>query len=295
LVEDWQDILKTAKKTSAERSLVSLEIRCSSIGAGNSVEKSSLPAHEGICIPQDVRDNFERLQRLRLSGGAPSRTVTDHHLVDISKTATNLESIQVTGSLSVSIDGLCALMKSSQRSVRLLEYRNFATATNVSKSHDDIGHHCVTLSALPTLRELHVSVPSICEGPFNNHDVKWSGTCSIRFQQICNTPTCNGQQHLTVLLKDLLSAARSLIDERRRLREGLVLELTYGNYVFRPGQVARGEFLPILGTFRGDEMRDSPVELSPSRDKMLRGQESTRVEISGSWFLRAMAEGWISA
>ena len=126
--------------------------------------------------------------------------------------------------------------------------------------------------------------------------MKWSDTCSIRFQKICEDATCNGQEQCTVLLKSLLGAARSLVDERRRLREGLNLELSYGNYVFRPGQeVVHGEFLPVLGTFRDDEMQNSPMELSLPRDKILRGQESTPVEVSESWFLRAMAEAWISA
>lgn len=295
-VENWQDILKTTKTTGAGRPLVSLEILCGSIGAGISAKTSSTPVNEAICIPQDVGVNFELLQRLRLSGEAGTTTVIDNDLVEIAKTATNLESIQITGSLSVSINGLCALIKSSQRSVRLLEYRNSATATNMSHFHEDKSHRCVTLSALSKLRELHISVPSICEELFNNHDVKWSGTCSIRFQKICEDATCNGQEQRTVLLKRLLGAARSLVDERRRLRQGLILELTYGNYVFRPGQeVVHGEFLPVLGTFIGDEMQNSPMELPLPRGKMLRGQESTPVEVSESWFLRAMAEGWIYA
>jgi hypothetical protein len=357
------------------KALESLEIR-SFIPATD--DESSL-GHSEVSTPlEDPRVSFEGLYRLRLSGDARQMVISDDDLVAIARTATNLRSIQITGSATISALGVLALVKSSSSTLELLEYRplpgafyqsptydcstpceaekpsewifdrhpstdsearssiesgssffgslatalqaafesetellilrpprsKFATAiidpnspchqqvsAHVDGKQKDKGaipeHLCAYLSTLPSLREVDISLPSICPDLFASSKMPWSGTCLIRFLKICRASPCATPQENAKLLELTLASARSLMIERKRLRKTLTIELTSGSYVFRPDQeLVYGEFSSEKISLKNEEFGESRIVAIMTEDKML-----GRVAVSETHFLKAISEG----
>ena len=371
--EDWANVLKTSMTPG--KALQSLEIRSFTLATD---DESCLGYSEASTPLKDPRVSFEGLHRLRLSGDASQMAISDDDLVAIARTATNLRSIQITGSATISASGVLALVKSSSSNLELLEYRplpgafcqspvydcstsgeaenpsewifdrhppadsearssidngsycfgSLATALQAafesktelliprlprsrfapaiidpnSQCHQQVNacvdgnqkgkgsvseHLCDDLSTLPSLREVDISLPSICPNLFASSKMQWSGTCLIRFSKICRAPPCGTLQDNAKLLELTLASARSLMIERTRLGKTLTIELTSGSYVFRPDEeLVYGDFLSKKLALENEELGESRTVVIMTEDKML-----GRVAISETNFLKAIGEG----
>jgi hypothetical protein len=377
--EDWIEMLKTA--TSTGKALRSLEIRSTRLNAD---DEYSL-GHSVVTNPLgDSRVNFRGLHRLRLSGDAEQVAIADGDLVAISKSAINLESIQVTGSSTISTLGVLALANASRSHVRFLEYRPVPHAIRRSQSHchtnrdyiagnpfhwisnwePSIGetsgspmdsdthdfslpgtppqdavdtktklwtpgsprlkavldttdpsstvcelfmpsmetsykakspiarHLCENLSALPNLREIDISLPSVCAGLFAHGKMSWSGSCLIRFSTFCHMSQCDTPRDQSRLLRQTLEAARSLMVDRRRLKSDLTIELIKGSYVFRPDkELVYGDFSSEMRTRKDDESEQNRVLTIMTGEEMMRHTGSGHIAVGETYFLEAVGDG----
>ena len=376
--EDWIKMLKTA--TSMGKALRSLDIRSTRL---NVDDKHSLRRSVVTNPLDDSRVNFKGLHCLKLSGDAEQMAITDGDLLAISKSATNLESIQVTGSSTISTFGALALVNASRNHVRFLEYRPAPHAICRSQNHchrkqddvsgnpldwsgdqassvgegsgspmdrdaydlslprtlpDDFGsktklrragssrlkvvldamdpssairkpvmhsteashkaksaiarHLCENLSALPNLREIDISLPSICAGLFAHGKTPWSGSCLIRFSTFCHVPQRDTPQDQSRLLQQTLAAARSLMVDRKRLRRYLTIELTNGSYTFRPDQeMVYGDFSSEMRSRMDDESEQHRVLTIMTGEKMVGHAGYSQIAVSETYFLEAVGDG----
>lgn len=231
--EHWVALLKST--TSDGRALRSLEVRSSHL----TVDEAHQLDRTNVSDPlRDPRVSFRRLRRLRLSGDTRGSPVTDNDLLAIAKTATNLRSLQVTGSSTITVHGVMAVAKASDQSLRLLEYRPLPLATDKvwHLPADEEAHDCSILSALPRLVEFDISLPSVCAKLFANPASIWRGTCTVRSDRVCSRMHKDKSQDEAQRLEQLLRSARLRLSERARLRGPLMIEIIHAGLRFRPDQ-----------------------------------------------------------
>ncbi|KAL1651418.1 hypothetical protein SLS58_000758 [Diplodia intermedia] len=194
--------------------------------------------------------DFSRLKKFKLMGNTTFMPINDRDLYDIARTATNLEEFHMTCLDTVSIDGVMAIVKSSQNTLRVLEH---SPRSNAGFFHPHPGtsssneHLCEVLANCPRLTTLSISIPSMCPTLFANSSVRWTGDCQVRALRLCDHDYSKGSNTALIAepLAELLAEARGLSEKRARGTHGveLAIELFFGGFIFEPHMKAvHGDF-----------------------------------------------------
>jgi hypothetical protein len=183
--------------------------------------------------------NFSQLKRLKLFGDTTFQPISDDDLKAIARTATNLEEFQITNMSTVTMEGVMAIVKASQKTLRLLEH---SPRSQEGFLHPDPGnlsekeHICDILTACPKLEDLSISIPSMCADLFANDRVRWKGDCQVRALHLCGHEEGTTSNASIVDMKELLKQARKLITKRAngRYPSHLTIELFFADVIFDP-------------------------------------------------------------
>lgn len=284
---------------------------------------------QAVCLPEQLTDlsatkidrqpllnprvDFSRLKRLKLFGNTTFMPVCDSDLRAISRTATNLEEFHVTCLSTVTIRGVLDIVRAAQSTLRVLDY---SPRSQDGFYHPDPGmvdpdeHICDILTKCPKLKDLSISVPSVCPHIFSRDDVPWQGECQIRALRLCGQhhhhhareasstqpPQQSTAQSNATRLQHLLNEARELIDNRRRTRHpDLFVELFFADCIFDPhAHVVHGDFAlaQILsnGLWPEDKTRSSKGPYG-STGLYGKGEGDWDVVREEEWF-EALERGW---
>ena len=228
----------------AQTALQSLELTTVSVPAYETKPASHVTDHRALQLV-----DFSQLRRLKLFGNATSNPITDEDLMAIAHSATKLEEFHLTSLSTVTIAGVIAVVKASQQTLRVLEH---SPRSRDGFDHPHPGqlppheHVCEILASCPNMKDISVSLPSMCPTLFANADVKWQGDCQVRAHTLCTASgnTKHSKTTTNQALREILSHARELADSRKllRLRE-LTLEIFFADFIFEPHVSAvHGEF-----------------------------------------------------
>lgn len=184
--------------------------------------------------------DFSRVQRLKVFGNTNFMPITDNDLVAIARTARNLKEIHITGTSTTSIDGVMALIAASQNHLQVLEHSPLSKDgfEHPNPTSDGFhGHLCDKLLGCPKLRDLSISLPSICEDLFKDSSVQWRGEVQIRAGSLCNHPkSATGVRDGFWRILDI---ARSLMAVKDQEGTEIDIQLFINYWIFDPrhGQV----------------------------------------------------------
>lgn len=243
--EQWIGLLGLASRATEPLRALEINIICSTYRPG-SLE------YDDVQIPSDERVTFKHITHLKICEISSHRSqsiLQDHHLLRISKTATDVQSLQFTGSSSTSAMAAIALAQASQKTLETFRHRPYSKPVG-SMYREKTGHGCEQIATLSRLRDLDVSLPNICRALFAKSRARWAGLCFIRFEGFCSPSHECANSGLAGALKEILAAARGLIAERSRCRVELRIELSWNVYVFDvwTGTVSREGFIDAADT-----------------------------------------------
>lgn len=291
---DWVDLLKV--NTGKGKPLYSLEIQgiCLPMDQAKALEDDESPNPL-----EDPRVDFSALRRLKIFGNTLHKPVSDSDLAIIARTATNLECLDLTNISTVSVAGLLNLVKASRETLQVLEHspRSSDGFFHPYPGRLESGEHiCELLASLPKMRDLSVSIPTMCPKLFENHNVSWTGECQVRFTDICSCNPETPPNKRADMLAEITDSARSLIDARARVRHKLSIELFFVGCIFEP------EKRQVHGDFSLAEISSNgqwPSNNDPSR-KGPYGSSGYYGKDEGYWsavweheFLRAATRRWV--
>jgi len=250
----------------------------------------------------DPRVNFSHLKRLKLIGNTTFMPVNDRDLEIISQSATNIEELHVVCLSTVSINGVMAIVKGAQSTIRVIEH---SPRSNDGFYHPDPGqlesgeHICDILTNCPKLRDLSISVPSMCAHLFSNENVLWDGECQVRAMGLCADYTLSRQttrQRRTGRLQKVLDQARDLMASQERRRRTLDIELFFANCIFDPKEcVVDGDFaLAEISSGGQWPAQKAASSKGPYGSTGLYGKEEGDWDVvSEEEYMRALENGWI--
>jgi hypothetical protein len=243
--DDWAALLATDR----EQPLRSLELLAVTL---SEKQAEAAAAIDDLKPLQSPKVSFSKLKRLKLLGDTTFMPVSDTDLKVMSKTATSLEEFQITCMSTISIEGVMAIVRSSRRTLRVLEHspRSMDGFWHPHPGHYSSNVHlCDVLSHCPNLEDLSISIPSMCSTLFNNHAVKWRGDCQVRALHICKHDDVlrsrSRSHNVTSELRKLLAAARSLTRAKAAsyIPTELTLELFFADCIFDPHvEAVHGDF-----------------------------------------------------
>lgn len=232
--EDWSRLLG---RNEEGHSILSLEFLAVDL-------KQSQMTNEGNLIDRKVLDSpmvkFDKLRRLKIFGHSNFSPLTDDHLKSISRTATNLREIHITGTTSVTINGILHLASASRSTLKILEHSPLSASgfshPDPISAHESTNHLCDLLLACPKLRNLSVSLPTICADLFADLSVNWEGEVQIRTAAICNhhNPSVKDTPESRKQLWHTLDQARALMSARHEKGKELDIEIFIDNWIFEP-------------------------------------------------------------
>jgi hypothetical protein len=245
--QEWKNLLKSDSTVP----LHSLELHSVCLRA---YKAEALDAETSAISPfEDPTVDFSHLRRLKIFGNTKTQPIVDADLHLIARTATGLESIDITNNSTTTLAGLLALVHASHKTLQVLEH---SPRSSDGFFHPHPGnlpanqHLCKTISHLPRMRDLSLSVPHLCHDFFSNTNVAWTGECQVRTSNLCNCAAAEGNTSESATrsrakeLKQILSSARSLIAERARCHSRLSLEIFFAQCIFDPEQrVVHGDFV----------------------------------------------------
>ncbi|KAF8477428.1 hypothetical protein BDZ91DRAFT_709230 [Kalaharituber pfeilii] len=247
-VDDWIHITNNLPR------LTSLEF------LGMDLRQSQIDGDKNINVNcqalEDIRVNFSKIRRLKIHGCSNVQNIVDEDLWEIARTATNLEEVHITGTSTISIAGITALLSASHKSIKVLNFAPLdyntsgTTHLNPSPGLPKI-HFCDVVTSCRNLVDVNVSIPHICEHilcpppqyskellNFNGQSqkmLKWSGNTIIRLPyqgRTCTHPDLPLEHpDSRAQIQEVLSAARRLQQSTRELS----IELIIGDYTFTPG------------------------------------------------------------
>ncbi len=272
--KDWSRLLGHNDKNRSISSLelLAVDLKHSQISnTTNQVDKKPLDS------PQV---NFSGLKRLKIFGHSNFMPLTDEDLIAISHTACNLREIHITGTASVTINGIEALADSSDESLEVVEHSPLAAdgfahpdPTFVRKK----SHLCQKILRCPRLQSLSLTLPSVCEDLFANTSVNWRGEMQIRTMTICgrhplflkHSPKAQSE------FWRILDSARSLIAVREKEGVELNIEIFVNNWIFEPRcSLVHGNFDPTVMDSRGMWLPErSPSSKGPYGQTGLYGKD----------------------
>jgi hypothetical protein len=192
--------------------------------------------------------NFSQLRRLKIFGDTTSMPITDRDLFAISRTATQLEEFHLTCISTITIDGVMAVVKASQSTLRVLEH---SPRSNDGFFHPHPGslsqneHICEILTSCPKLETVSLSVPSMCAALFSNENVRWAGDLQVRALHLCGHEHGKSTYEAQDALQKLLHQARQLIKRRAEchIPKELYIELFFSDFIFEPhASAVHGDF-----------------------------------------------------
>lgn len=250
--------------------------------------------------------DFSQLRRLKIFGNTTFAPICDAELFEIARTATGLEELHITNMSTVTISGVMALVKASQNTIRVLEHspRSDEGFYHADPGCSPVGEHiCETLTHCPKLKDLSISLPSMCAALFSNPDVKWEGELQVRALKLCDdhaTPTAlnrkRSQSSKLCHLRQVLDAARRLIVNQQRQRRALEIEIFFADCIFDPRDcVVDGDFayaeISSNGNWTGTKTSSSK---GPYGSTGLYGKDEGTWEIvSEDDFVKAVEHGWL--
>ena len=214
------------------------------------------------------RVDFSGLKRLKIFGQSNFMPLTDDDLITISHTAVNLRHLHITGTASVTIDGIGALANSSDATLEIIEHSPL-TADGFGRLDPTVlrgqkEHLCPKILECPRLRNLSLSLPSICEDLFADGSVRWSGEMQIRTGTVCGRHAVSLKTSETAQSKfwSILDQARSLMSLREKDGVQLDIEIFINNWIFEPRHFRVHGHLDVAelvsdGTWPADKSRSS--------------------------------------
>ena len=178
----------------------------------------------------NVDVNFSRLERLKIFGNSSFLAFSDDDLTALARTAKNLRELHVTGTTTpITVDGIIALAEASQGSLQVLEYSPLSEDgfehPNPASPQDD-QHMCQQILKCRSLRNLSISMPSLCEDIFSDKSVLWTGEVQIRVGNLCGKR--GGLRECPRVIENLwqiLDRTRSLMTARKENGVDLTVEL----------------------------------------------------------------------
>lgn len=177
------------------------------------------------------RVNFGHLRRMKLSGSSNLMPINDDDLVAVSRTA-RLQELHITGTTSITTKGLVALGRASETTLRVLEHSPLSDDgfehPNASSTGDD-SHLCNEIVQCPHLRDLAISLPTICADLFSEPSVQWIGDVKIRAAGVCGQhSSLERSSDARQAFFNILSQSRSLIQARQKRQLDLNIEIYIG-------------------------------------------------------------------
>jgi hypothetical protein len=240
---EWKNLLKSDSAVP----LHSLELHSVCLRA---YKAEALDTETAAVSPlEDPTVDFSQLRRLKIFGNTATRPLNDNDLQLIARTATGLESIDITNNSTTTLAGLLALVHASRATLQVLEHSPRSSDGFFHPHPGDLPstqHLCTTISRLPRMRDLSLSVPHLCHEFFSNTAVAWTGECQVRTSNLCNCAASSSSSSSSRAgqLRRILSAARALIAERARCHARLSLEVFFAGCIFDPEKrVVHGDFV----------------------------------------------------
>ncbi|KAL8754048.1 MAG: hypothetical protein Q9199_004604 [Rusavskia elegans] len=185
------------------------------------------------------RVNFGHLRRMKLSGSSNLMPINDDDLVAVSRTA-RLQELHITGTTSITTKGLVALGRASETTLRVLEHSPLSDDgfehPNASSTGDG-SHLCNEIVQCPHLRDLAVSLPTICADLFSEPSVQWIGDVKIRAAGVCGQhSSLERSSDARQAFFNILSQSRSLIQARQKRQLDLNIEIYIDHFIFEPSK-----------------------------------------------------------
>lgn len=294
--EDWIDLLNV--NTGHGQALQSLELQavCLPKDQADALENDDSPN-----ALADPRVDFSALKRLKFFGNTLHKPVCDDDLHLIARTATNLEALDFTNLSTISVAGMLALVKASHDTLQVLEHSprsddGFYHPYPGNLATDE--HICELLTSLPQMRDLSISVPTMCGDLFSNHEVQWEGECQVRATDLCGINSSSSRLQRAQKLRQVLTAARKLIAGRARMHRRLSIEIFFAGCIFEPEKnLVHGDF--VLGEIRSNAQWPNDRQLStkgPYGTTGVYGKEDDHNNWDAIWedeYLRAIEAGWV--
>ncbi|KAL2044457.1 hypothetical protein N7G274_003162 [Stereocaulon virgatum] len=295
-VDDWSRLLG---RNEQHRSISSLELLAVDLKqsqiyhAANQVDKKPL---------NSPRVNFSGLKRLKIFGHSNFMPLTDDDLFAIAQSAANLQEIHITGTASVTTDGIEALADSSNETLEIIEHSPL-TANGFEhpdptplRSRKD--HLCRKILRCPRLRNLSLSLPTLCEDLFSNDFVKWSGEMQIRTSTVCGRHPLSLKTSPKVQIQfwRILDAARSLTASREREGVQLDIEIFVDGWIFEPRRfLVHGNLDVPIATSQGAwPSEESPSSKGPYGQTGLYGKdEGPYVSVSEVMFRDGLEKQYV--
>lgn len=231
---DWFRLLG---RNDQNRSISSLELLCVDLkhsqisNTSNRVDKKPL---------NSPHVNFSGLKRLKIFGHSNFMPLVDEDLIAISRTACNLREIHITGTASVTFNGIEALAQSSAESLEVVEHSPLAADgfahPDLASLHKQKDHLCERIAQCPRLQSLSLTVTSLCEDLFANTSVNWHGEVQIRTMTICGRQPLflKHSPYAQTEFWRILDSARFLIAMREKEGVELNIEIFVDNWIFEP-------------------------------------------------------------
>ena len=236
--KDWSHLLGCNQSSHSISSLelLAVDLKQSQIAdTANRVDKMPMGSS---------RVNFSGLRRLKIFGNSNFMPLTDKDLVAISHTAANLKEIHITGTASVSINGIGALVDSSDQTLEILEYSPLIADgfghPDPTLLYGRKDHLCRKILQCPHLRDISLSSPALCEDLFANPSVLWRGDMQIRTSTVCGRHplSLKTSEKARIQFWSALEQARALMISHKAKGLELNVELLIGNWIFEPRQMA---------------------------------------------------------
>ena len=232
--EDWSNLLGRNRNGQSISSLefLAVDLKQSQMSnTANRIDRKPL---------YSSRINFSGLRRLKVFGNSNFMPLIDEDLIAIANTAANLRELHITGTSSVTIDGVAALIDSSDKTLEILEHSPLAgdgferPIQRASRTYND--HLCHKLQQCPHLLDLSFSLPSLCKDLFTNPSVNWQGNMQIRTSTLCGRHpiSLKTSENARKQFWSILDQARSLMLLRERGGAELNIEIFIDNWIFEP-------------------------------------------------------------
>lgn len=300
--QDWIHLLGISSEDDVP--LTSLELRATCLGSAQEKEWAEVENTHPLANP---RVNFSQLKRLKIFGNTLLMPIDDEDMFNIARSANNLEEFHLTNLSTVTIAGVMAIVNSSANTLRVLEH---SPRSDDGFFHPHPGylspdtHVCESLASCPRLKDLSISIPSMCACLFSHEEVVWEGECQVRALELCDRDgsadtvkdSLRAQQALkSHRLRDVLASARTLMQNQKRKRKELDIELFFADCIFDPAErVVHGDFsFAEVSSGGAWPMTWEPSAKGPYGSTGVYGKtESSWICVSEDELLRAVEKNW---
>ncbi|KAG9665629.1 hypothetical protein KCU76_g18319, partial [Aureobasidium melanogenum] len=300
--QDWIHLLGISSEDDVP--LTSLELRATCLGSAQEKEWAEVENTHPLADP---RVNFSQLKRLKIFGNTLLMPIDDEDMFNIARSANNLEEFHLTNLSTVTIAGVMAIVNSSANTLRVLEH---SPRSDDGFFHPHPGylspdtHVCESLASCPRLKDLSISIPSMCACLFSHEEVVWEGECQVRALELCDRDgsadtvkdSLRAQQALkSHRLRDVLASARTLMQNQKRKRKELDIELFFADCIFDPAErVVHGDFsFAEVSSGGAWPMTWEPSAKGPYGSTGVYGKtESSWICVSEDELLRAVEKNW---